>query len=220
VLAALYDIHGNLSALEAVLEDARELDVDRWLFGGDYGAWSPWPQETVELLRTLPNTTWLRGNGERWARELPWDRPEVVAMLENYDSGFGNDEGWLYSLQEHADIDGVEVGRPRAEPAAELFDVDPVRAPGGIGQRRTGQIPLDCRGCVHLGTIRAREGGVLPRPRSRARRFRGRGGHRRQGPARFPRGSIRARTGTANRDGVRPSRRPLPHAGRRRGRER
>jgi predicted phosphodiesterase len=107
VLAALYDIHGNLPALEAVLDDARELDVDHWLLGGDYGAWSPWPQETVELLRTLPNTTWIRGNGERWARELPWDRPEVVAMLENYDSGFGHDEGWLYSLQEHADFEGV-----------------------------------------------------------------------------------------------------------------
>jgi predicted phosphodiesterase len=107
MLAILYDIHGNLPALEAVLEDARELEVDRWLLGGDYASWSPWPQETIELLHTLPNTTWIRGNGERWIRELPWDRPEVAEELENYDSGLGNDEGWLYSLQEHAEIDGV-----------------------------------------------------------------------------------------------------------------
>jgi diadenosine tetraphosphatase ApaH/serine/threonine PP2A family protein phosphatase len=107
MLAALYDIHGNLPALEAVLEDARELDVDHWLLGGDYGAWSPWAQETVELLQTLPSTTWIRGNGERWIRERPWDRPEVAEQLENYDSGLGNDEGWLYSLQERAEIDGV-----------------------------------------------------------------------------------------------------------------
>jgi diadenosine tetraphosphatase ApaH/serine/threonine PP2A family protein phosphatase len=107
VLAALYDIHGNLPALEAVLADAREFNVDHWLLGGDYGAWSPWPQETIELLRTLPSTTWIRGNGERWTRELPWDRPEIARELENYDSGFGSDEGWLYSLQEQADIEGV-----------------------------------------------------------------------------------------------------------------
>jgi predicted phosphodiesterase len=107
LLAALYDIHGNVPALEAVLEDARDAGADRWLLGGDYGAWSPWPQETIELLHTLPDTTWIRGNGERWIRELPWDRPDVVQNLENFDSGFGNNEGWLYSLQERADIDGV-----------------------------------------------------------------------------------------------------------------
>jgi predicted phosphodiesterase len=107
VLAAFYDIHGNVPALEAVIEDAREAGADHWLLGGDYGSWSPWPQETIELLHTLPNTTWIRGNGERWIRELPWDRPDVAQELENFESGFGNDEGWLYSLQEQADIEGV-----------------------------------------------------------------------------------------------------------------
>ena len=107
MLAALYDIHGNLPALEAVLADASEAGADHWLLGGDYGAWSPWPQETIELLQTLANTTWIRGNGERWVRELPWDRPDVARELENYDSGFGTDEGWLYSLQVQAEHDGV-----------------------------------------------------------------------------------------------------------------
>ena len=107
MLAALYDIHGNVPALEAVLADAREAGADRWLLGGDYTSWSPWPQETIELLHTLPNTTWIRGNGERWLRELPWDRPDVARELENYESGLGNDEGWLYSLQEQAELDGV-----------------------------------------------------------------------------------------------------------------
>ena len=107
MLAALYDIHGNVPALEAVLADASEAGADHWLLGGDYGAWSPWPQETIALLQTLPSTTWIRGNGERWVRELPWDRPDVAEMLENYDSGFGADEGWLYSLQVQAEHDGV-----------------------------------------------------------------------------------------------------------------
>ena len=39
---------------------------------------SPWPLETLERLRGLPETTWIRGNGERWLREPPLDRPEVM----------------------------------------------------------------------------------------------------------------------------------------------
>ncbi len=34
-VAALYDIHGNLPALEAVLDDVRRADVDRVVVGGD-----------------------------------------------------------------------------------------------------------------------------------------------------------------------------------------
>ena len=71
MLGLLYDIHGNLPALEAVLAEADALGVDSWLLGGDYGIPSPWPLETLERLEALPNATWIRGNGERWARELP-----------------------------------------------------------------------------------------------------------------------------------------------------
>ena len=77
MLGVLYDIHGNLPALEQVLADADAVGVDRWLLGGDYGIPSPWPLETLERLDALPNATWIRGNGERWTREPPSDRPEV-----------------------------------------------------------------------------------------------------------------------------------------------
>jgi predicted phosphodiesterase len=78
VLGLLYDIHGNLPALEAVLAEAEREGVDRWLLGGDYGTPSPWPLETLGRLRELGSTTWIRGNGERWLREPPTDRPEVM----------------------------------------------------------------------------------------------------------------------------------------------
>jgi predicted phosphodiesterase len=107
VLAVLYDIHGNLVALEEVLKDAEAAGADGYLFGGDFASWSPWPSETLERLRGLPNTTWVRGNGERWLREPPLDRPEVMQSLEQQDSGLGTDEGWLYSLQAAKDLDGV-----------------------------------------------------------------------------------------------------------------
>jgi predicted phosphodiesterase len=107
VLGILYDIHGVLPALEAVVADAESEDVSRWLLGGDYASWSPWPLETIERLRALPNATWIRGNGERWLREPPVDRPEVIEALSERDSGLGTEEGWLYSLQERYELDGV-----------------------------------------------------------------------------------------------------------------
>jgi predicted phosphodiesterase len=107
VLAVLYDIHGNLVALEEVLKGAEAAGADAYLLGGDFGAASPWPLETVERLRALPNTTWIRGNGERWLREPPLDRPEVAEALAEMDSGLGTEEGWLYSLQAQVELDGV-----------------------------------------------------------------------------------------------------------------
>jgi predicted phosphodiesterase len=107
VLAILYDIHGNLPALEAAIADAEAAGANRWLLGGDFASWSPWPKETLERLRGLRLTTWIRGNGERWLRDPPLDRPEVVAALAETLPGVGTDEGWLYSLQTQVDLGGV-----------------------------------------------------------------------------------------------------------------
>ena len=75
MLGILYDIHGNLDALEAVLAEAERERVDEWLLGGDYCVFGPWPLETLARLRTLERATWLRGNGERWLVDPPLDLP-------------------------------------------------------------------------------------------------------------------------------------------------
>jgi predicted phosphodiesterase len=75
MLGILYDVHGNLSALDAVLAEAGDAGVDEWLLGGDYCSFGPWPAETLERLRGLENATWLRGNGERWLVDPPLDLP-------------------------------------------------------------------------------------------------------------------------------------------------
>jgi putative phosphoesterase len=51
-IAALYDIHGNLPALEAVLEEVRQLGVDRVLIGGDIVP-GPMARETMDRLLEL-----------------------------------------------------------------------------------------------------------------------------------------------------------------------
>ena len=108
MLGLLYDIHGNIPALEEVLADAERVGVDRWLLGGDYGTPSPWPLETLGRLRQLENATWIRGNGERWLREPPHDRPEVMATYELFLGGLPEEEiAVLYALPPQAELDGV-----------------------------------------------------------------------------------------------------------------
>jgi len=79
VLGIIYDVHGNLPALEAVLAEAEREGIDEWLLGGDYSVFGPWPVETRARLRELENTTWLRGNGERWLVDPPTDMPSEQA---------------------------------------------------------------------------------------------------------------------------------------------
>ena len=67
--ACLYDVHGNLPALDAVLADAQAQGVRRYVLGGDYALFGGWPRETVERLRELSPALWIRGNGERWTAE-------------------------------------------------------------------------------------------------------------------------------------------------------
>ena len=63
-LAALYDIHGNLPALEAVLEQVREADVDHVVVGGDVLP-GPMPRETIRCLLDLEiPVQFIYGNGE------------------------------------------------------------------------------------------------------------------------------------------------------------
>jgi hypothetical protein len=76
VLALLYDVHGNLPALEAVLADADAAGAKRFLLGGDYALFGAWPRETVERLREL-DADWIRGNGERWTA-APEEAPDAV----------------------------------------------------------------------------------------------------------------------------------------------
>jgi putative phosphoesterase len=64
-VAALYDIHGNLPALEAVLEEVRQVRVDMVVIGGDVLP-GPMPAETLDRLSELEiPVRCIHGNGER-----------------------------------------------------------------------------------------------------------------------------------------------------------
>jgi diadenosine tetraphosphatase ApaH/serine/threonine PP2A family protein phosphatase len=91
--ALLYDVHGNLPALEAVLADARPAGVLRWVLGGDYALFGGWPVETIARLRELEPATWIRGNGERWTDDpvAAPDQPVVQAAIAAARAALGDE---------------------------------------------------------------------------------------------------------------------------------
>jgi putative phosphoesterase len=64
-VAALYDVHGNLPALEAVLAEVERESVDAIVVGGDV-VWGPQPAEALDRLLGLgARARFVRGNCER-----------------------------------------------------------------------------------------------------------------------------------------------------------
>ena len=63
-IALISDIHGNLPALEAVLAQLGEEEIDRYICLGDVAV-GPWPSETVKRLSRLGCTS-IVGNWDAW----------------------------------------------------------------------------------------------------------------------------------------------------------
>jgi predicted phosphodiesterase len=104
-VAALYDVHGNLPALDAVLAEIPE-DVPI-LVGGDVAA-GPWPAETLERLRALGDRAhWIRGNADREV----WQEVRGMAPAEMID--------FVRARLSEEQLDFL-----RPHPLTETFDVD------------------------------------------------------------------------------------------------
>jgi Calcineurin-like phosphoesterase len=113
--ALLYDVHGNLAALEAVLTEAERVGAPAYALGGDYATFGPWPRETAERLEALSAVVVrIRGNVERWLREEPEvpdeARPFVTAAVAAANEALGPAlADRLYGLPERAELEGILV---------------------------------------------------------------------------------------------------------------
>jgi predicted phosphodiesterase len=124
LLALLYDIHGNLPALEAVLADLGE--VDGFVLGGDYATAGAWPAETVERLRELDGATWIRGNADRWLVDRHDAPAPIDAIAERTAAELGealSDE--LAGLPESTVVDGTLYCHASPQSDMESFLPDP-----------------------------------------------------------------------------------------------
>jgi predicted phosphodiesterase len=160
-LALLYDIHGNLPALEAVLEDARANAADRFVLGGDYAMFGPWPRETVERLQDLAYAVWIRGNVDRWTAhpdEAP-DDPVPQSGVAACREALGEElVAGLGALPEQVIVDGTRFCH--GSPVSDVRSFLPEPAPdeqellAGVEERRV------VFGHTHLPFARLGPGGV------------------------------------------------------------
>jgi predicted phosphodiesterase len=79
-IAAISDVHGNLPALEAVLEDIADRSVDLVVHLGDLLSGAVQPRETADRLMELGLPT-VRGNHERQLLTFPRERMSLSDRL-------------------------------------------------------------------------------------------------------------------------------------------
>jgi putative phosphoesterase len=105
-VAALADVHGNASALEAVLEEVEAVTPDLVVFCGDL-TWGSLPRETLALVRGLRiPARFVRGNGDRAVGTLLEGRGDWMAATHTPE-----DVAFLRSFEETVSIDVDGLGR-------------------------------------------------------------------------------------------------------------
>lgn len=112
-IAVFGDIHGNIYALRAVLEDLRSQRPDALVVSGDLVYKFPWGAEVIDLLRSFPCHCIL-GNAELYLLlwETPlwppnWDMPLAQRVVQWDREHLGVERlAWLAALPEHIAFSG------------------------------------------------------------------------------------------------------------------
>jgi putative phosphoesterase len=116
-VAVLADVHGNATALEAVLDDVERQAPDLLVHCGDL-TWGPQPRETIELLDASPlEVVCVRGNADRAVGELATQlaaepgaqvTPREAWMVAGHDERLRE---LLAAFAEHVTVDVDGLGR-------------------------------------------------------------------------------------------------------------
>ncbi|MGH2778687.1 MAG: metallophosphoesterase family protein [Actinomycetota bacterium] len=122
-VAAIYDIHGNLPALDAVLRDIEEAEPDVILVGGD-SASGPFPRATLGRLTALGSHVHvIRGNADR----------ELVDAFDRASEGggAGEDDIWgqrgAWTAQQITSEQRDFLARLPETKTFDVADIGPVR---------------------------------------------------------------------------------------------
>jgi putative phosphoesterase len=172
-IAVVSDIHGNLPALEAVVEDFKRAGVDRVVNLGDSLSGPLLPLETARYLMA---TDWLHlaGNHERQVLTLP---PEQTGLSDAYArSQLGEPELEWMRAQRPVHRLNAEVLLCHGSPESDVMHLLITPVPGGFRpatadevEARLGEVKaqLICCGHSHVpGAVRSRAGQLVVNPGS------------------------------------------------------
>ena len=77
-IGVLADIHGNMTALEAVLKDAKVRGIEIYILLGDLFTKGPCPQEVYQKIKQLEVLCSIQGNTDRWGIEDATDERQSI----------------------------------------------------------------------------------------------------------------------------------------------
>jgi putative phosphoesterase len=69
-IAVLSDIHGNGIALDYVINDIKNQNIDKVIILGDVVMKGPMPSEVMKELKKLDILAWIKGNTDEWFKEI------------------------------------------------------------------------------------------------------------------------------------------------------
>jgi predicted phosphodiesterase len=119
-VAAVYDVHGNLPALEAVLADLGEFDYDLLVVGGDVAS-GPMPSGVLDRLAMIGDRVrWVCGNADREVVDA-YDRGSQAADVRPSDPALlaaawtasrigGRQRDLMASFQPRVEVEVGELG--------------------------------------------------------------------------------------------------------------
>jgi predicted phosphodiesterase len=143
-VAALYDIHGNLPALEAVLAELEATEIDAIVAGGDV-LWGPFQSECVTALRAA-GAVFISGNCEREVlgavdASSSWCRAQLSADELDFV------EGWPATVE--LEVDGLGAALfCHATPRSDLENLTRVTPDAVVAEALAG-VDADLVVCGH-----------------------------------------------------------------------
>lgn len=126
--AIISDIHGNLPALDAVLEDAKNNNIDSFIFVGDYCLSNPYPDECIQRMRDLDKKYIIRGNEEKYLENLidkdqtMWTDGQMQISYYCYRTISTDNLDFLLSMPNTLELSFNDVNLHVAHSSAEFID--------------------------------------------------------------------------------------------------
>src|SRR5437899_958017 len=148
VIAVISDIHGNLSALQAVLQDLDRLGPSQVIVAGDLALGGPRPAECVELVRRRGYPA-IRGNTDEWLSAAPDAITDAIswasAQLSDADRRYLAGLPFLWRLPHEAGDLVVVHATPWS-----VSDVVPPDAPEPLFRRVFAETEAAAVACGHI----------------------------------------------------------------------
>jgi putative phosphoesterase len=162
-IAVVSDIHGNLMALDAVMNDIELQDVDEVWCGGDVAWGGPWAKECIDRVRAAGWTP-VRGNTDVWITGDPQpfqdeDSREFIRRFAAAHAVSKDDANWLLNLPiGHTPRGSVLLvhGTPQSP-----FDAPEPDAPAGEFSPYEGIASIVIYGHVHRAFVRRLADGTI-----------------------------------------------------------